>query len=1588
MNPQELQAYAEENRALIAEQDARLQSLAQERQDVAEELRRNRPNFGSDWSGKALTFDIGTSLAADMAPSLAAGFLLGPEAGLGTLGVLTFPEQYADLRNQGLNDAEALFGALAYTATEVIPEMGAMDVLLGTPAGKQALRKLIGSAADGRLARTLGGAGVEATSEMVTEALQIGLDKGILDQHTPLAEALERLAHAGVLGAGMGGPSALIGTIVNPPQIPLPEPKFDEAAFDAGLQGPTDALPSPGTVDFADVFAGATPQGFAAPALPKQSDVQQNLPFNRIPTPYISSFPEVTNNTFPPSEQGTMPAPALTGSRDPGPAGGTGTAPIPPAAQGTAIPPGAPPPLSSALQQPEPAAAPAPPASQEPAPAPAPAAPAVSPTPEPPAGAAASPIVRAPDVRIAASVPAAVAALKDPTKHTQIETEGGPVRLVNVRDENPDTGQGVIHAFDDKGRVVGSMFYSIKPGEQPHVTVAPERQRQGIASAMYDLAEKTGGIIPPVNAEGQARLPEGQAFREGRERKAQVPAPAPAAAPPPPRETGLVSERTPEARESLSRLLADPNAHVRKYEPTKTGGWTTTDMGPEWTDMGNGFAARQYINEYAGTRMPVQEIRSPNGGIAQRGIDTKGEPYGTLDVKGIAEFEKFFNGGTTPTKADAPALPAPEAPKPLKREEVYPTPEGPVRENVAEKELGESDPGDVTEMPTTPDKFEEVINEFPALFEAPEKSVSLPLARTWKKKGTAFLSPEEAARRIESWQQHAEKQSTIAYPNGNQDRVILSLFDLTGHWAQPYADAGYDVRTLDLQNGVDILDLSVEWFADNMPDITNVYGILIACPCTDFTVSGNQHWAAKDADGRTERSKELVFQALRTVEFWRPAMWVLENPVGRIEELTGLPPARFAFDPWHFGDPYTKRTLLWGKFNTDLPMAPVDPVEGSKMHAKYGGSSQRTKNARSATPKGFAASFFMANNYLDATPAERLLSQFPEAAGAIEQALAAGFTEAQIREVVTDPYENYEYAEARDALRQLVKSSKKSKPKAAPKAPAAEAPPAPPAKVTGKETGKRETVITAAGTKIETEFEVIEAADLVTSDSKEFPQQFQPRERGSRAVSAEQIGKIAGNLDPEQLGSNRHAEHGAPIIGKDDNLVESGNGRVMAMRQMYERNPEKAKEYRDFVARESGQDVSNMKAPILVRRRVTELNPQERAKFTKEANKTAVAKMSAAEQAKLDQENLTPEVMAKLPEEMPEGFDLTKGEGAKFVAAFVSKFTPAERGELVDADGKPSMTAVTRAKAALLTKAYGGTAAGDAAIRRAAESTSTDAATLVNTLVRFAAPFAQLREDIANGRVQEQADIGSKIAEAIEVVRAAGSPAAVTEWLNTEDMLDPKDDTVKQLIQTFYSFDGRGNVKRLRTGAAIGATLGEYLTLARQYRPEQAGGGLFGDEGAAPTLKPAAELGKINAARQARETAREREETEARGRQGGLFTAGGQPSAAVSTRARDAEGGEDAQSAGLGARRDAGRAEAQEEGDQPDFLTDALRRRERKKSKRRPGPFSMSREGEIRASHNEQIWTDAGLDPGLMELAPPPERYKRAASTGERPSTR
>lgn len=175
--------------------------------------------------------------------------------------------------------------------------------------------------------------------------------------------------------------------------------------------------------------------------------------------------------------------------------------------------------------------------------------------------------------------------------------------------------------------------------------------------------------------------------------------------------------------------------------------------------------------------------------------------------------------------------------------------------------------------------------------------------------------------------------------------------------------------------GMTVQDFLYDLRWGGLRDMTgSVRGILMAPPCTHFSVSGAQYWKTKDEDGRTAEAIDIVDACLTVVADLKPDWWCLENPVGRLPRLYPMRLGRplMYFHPCEYagyaddpeGEAYTKKTGLWGFFNTMLTKDERTPVrvcsQGSWIQ-RLGGASYRTKELRSITPTGFARAFARAN---------------------------------------------------------------------------------------------------------------------------------------------------------------------------------------------------------------------------------------------------------------------------------------------------------------------------------------------------------------------------------------------------------------------------------------------------------------------------------------------------------------------------------------------------------------------------------------------------------------------------------------------------
>jgi hypothetical protein len=137
-----------------------------------------------------------------------------------------------------------------------------------------------------------------------------------------------------------------------------------------------------------------------------------------------------------------------------------------------------------------------------------------------------------------------------------------------------------------------------------------------------------------------------------------------------------------------------------------------------------------------------------------------------------------------------------------------------------------------------------------------------------------------------------------------------------------------------------------------------IEGILAAPPCTHFSNAGSRFWDRYDADGLTDISVSTVRACLALIEMLSPSWWALENPPGRITDILG-PPA-WSFQPYEYGDAYSKKTCIWGTARKPKPTNIVEPVKISPL-LRLGGTSAKVKTLRSQTPQGFARAFAAEN---------------------------------------------------------------------------------------------------------------------------------------------------------------------------------------------------------------------------------------------------------------------------------------------------------------------------------------------------------------------------------------------------------------------------------------------------------------------------------------------------------------------------------------------------------------------------------------------------------------------------------------------------
>lgn len=363
--------------------------------------------------------------------------------------------------------------------------------------------------------------------------------------------------------------------------------------------------------------------------------------------------------------------------------------------------------------------------------------------------------------------------------------------------------------------------------------------------------------------------------------------------------------------------------------------------------------------------------------------------------------------------------------------------------------------------------------------------------------------------------------------------------------------------------------------------------------------------------------------------------------------------------------------------------------------------------------------------------------------------------------------------------------------------------------------GEPSTAYGMDGSSYDFAYEVKDWADLVASNDRLYgvnplyPSELQPRDR-TREASRQQIERMADDLKPELLGESYKLSDGAPIIGPD-NVVESGNGRTLAIGRAYENG--RAEAYRDFIqnwATERGMDISGLNQPVLVRTRLSDV---DRVVFARLANESDVAQFSATERALSDADRLPDSTLLKINSDGAINID----GSMDYIRSFVDQLPQSERGSVITSDGRLSQEGKRRIESAIVQRAYGDSNL----VTRLSENLDDDSKNVLNALLRAAPQLSQLNDLVKQGGRFENS-ISKDLAQAAQKlsdIKANGQQ--VRDYLDQGQLIDDGlSDGARRFLEVFDN--------NRKSAKAIGESISsEIQSVENMGDPRQ--GSLFGE---------------------------------------------------------------------------------------------------------------------------------------------------------------
>jgi hypothetical protein len=314
------------------------------------------------------------------------------------------------------------------------------------------------------------------------------------------------------------------------------------------------------------------------------------------------------------------------------------------------------------------------------------------------------------------------------------------------------------------------------------------------------------------------------------------------------------------------------------------------------------------------------------------------------------------------------------------------------------------------------------------------------------------------------------------------------------------------------------------------------------------------------------------------------------------------------------------------------------------------------------------------------------------------------------------------------------------------------------------------------------QFKIVEAADLLTSHDVNFrmnelyPQELQARFR-DRAANQMQILKIVTEFNPDEvLADTRLTDAGTPIIGPDM-VVESGNGRVIALKTMADKHPDKWGMYIDSLSKYlddygfSPDVLEGMEYPVLVRQRLDDV---DRVSFALDANAKRTGGFSSMEQAYIDTSYWSNEMLANFKVgDSQEIFDAIQSPtNSDVIKRFLEKVPQSEMSAMVDEGGNLSRQGLEGIKKSLLAKVFDSDG-GKRILQLFGESADPLVRNIERSIEMALGDLAALESLIEDGRRSDQYSISDDISDVINAYLSMKSSGQTLEdWNNTISMFN------------------------------------------------------------------------------------------------------------------------------------------------------------------------------------------------------------------------